>query len=70
MEENINLFIRDNPSISGTIILLISLILLIYNLKRKDGFNFEDFGILNWQAFFSLWVLTIVLFIIGLKLIF
>tara|TARA_B100000780_G_C21125393_1_gene456487 strand:- start:5341 stop:5544 length:204 start_codon:yes stop_codon:yes gene_type:complete len=60
--------IFEYPRISGIILILIGGAILAYNLKKEDGFNFEDFGFLNWQAFISTWILTILSLIYGVNL--
>ena len=67
MDKKIGDFISENPELSGVIFIVLGILLLIYNLKRKDGFNFEDFGFLSWQAFLSLWILTLLFLILGVK---
>jgi|GEM_PF-4023502 len=70
MEEFLNSFIIEHSEVSGIIIIVLCVIFLFYNLRKENAFNFEDFNFLNWQEFFASWVLNLVLFIIGFKLLF
>jgi|TARA_B110000908_G_C10118649_1_gene386541 hypothetical protein len=63
-----NDIILEYPKISGIVLILIGGAILAYNLKREDGFNFENFGFLDWQAFLSTWILTILSFAYGVNL--
>ena len=60
--------IIEYPNVSGGVLILIGGALLIYNLKREDGFNFEDFNILDWNTFIGSWVLTVLSFAFGVNL--
>ncbi|GGH04063.1 hypothetical protein GCM10011416_23980 [Polaribacter pacificus] len=60
--------IFEHPKISGIVLIIIGGAILTYNLKRENRFNFEDFGFLDWQAFLSTWILTILTFVYGVNL--
>ena len=70
MDEIIGNFITENRQVSGVIFILLSILIFIYNLKREDGFKVENFGFLGWQAFLSSWILTFLLFFLGLDFLF
>ena len=60
-------FISSNQTISGIILVIISLFFAIIYIRKifKKSYNFEDFGILNWQAFIGTWVLILLGLILG-----
>ena len=42
-----NDFITESPKITGFVLIIFALALMLYNLKRRDRFNFEEFGFLD-----------------------
>jgi hypothetical protein len=68
--DHLNVLIKENKFISGTISMTIGLILLIYQLNKKEPLNFKNSGVMKWKADINMWGMIIILFLITLFLLF
>ncbi len=63
MKESIVDFIENNHVESGFIILLLGILLLINQLRKKYPLKFKGSSILEWNADFYAWILILMSFI-------
>lgn len=64
MKEKIIQLIEDFPSISGLVLILLGLLLLLYQIGKKNTFNMDDYNEISWKFLVNVWA-VIIIFIFG-----
>lgn len=62
-------FIDEQPLLVACLSILISIILLIYRLRKNDTFRMKDYGLTEWRLMIRMWGLIVLLFMLGVYLI-
>lgn len=62
-------FINDNSLLSGTLMLLIGISWLVYQIKKKESFKMKDHGLGSWGVMVSTWGIIVFTILWGLILI-
>lgn len=62
-------FIDENPIISGSIFIILGLVLFAYQINKKNSFKFKDHGLFSWKVLVQTWAMVLMLIISGLILI-
>ena len=56
--------IKDYPIVAGLVIMLLGLLLLLYQLDKKNTFDMNDYNLFSWKILVNTWGL-IIMFIFG-----
>ena len=62
--------IKENPKYFGVFFLLISILWLVYNIKKNEPIDFNNRNIASWDVFINGWALLLMLFIFSFFLLF
>lgn len=62
--------IDNYPFIAGFSLIILGLLLLVYQIKKKPSFKIKDHGVGSWKELVNTWAIIIFLIIWGLIIIF